>query len=359
MQLISLHTFERNKTIEKIAAGEYDNLRTYQHGQLAAQTPAWAVPAKSSAGLPWRWRRAGWAARTNTSIGDYLHPAAPLPLLNGFSAVCLYFGQRLTDRLRASNAAVPPIGLMDVSWGGSMIEQWSTNATTEGCANTSMDQAAAGTLYNGMVAPLANMSVTGWLWCAQRAPSPHHARLGNQGRISRQVSRRKQHRARDVEPLVRRQERLCIDRRPNTGPALARRLARSTPRPVRVVPPQTRASCPRCSRCGGPRGGFPTRRWASWTFTRAAPRGTAETARWATFASRRRRATACCPTRRCHAPSSRTRTTWRAPLPRHAANLRWPSARKRRARAVRLQGDPWAKNCFYDGCCTNWCYAML
>lgn len=63
-----------------------------------------------------------------------------------FSAVLYYFGVRLNQELNV------PIGLINSSWGGSPIEQW-----------TPTDERSE-TMYNGMIAPLRMFSLRGVLW---------------------------------------------------------------------------------------------------------------------------------------------------------------------------------------------------
>ena len=43
---------------------------------------------------------------------------------------CRYFGESLAEKLGSS---APPIGLIHTAWGGSMIEEWSTDEVTAGC----------------------------------------------------------------------------------------------------------------------------------------------------------------------------------------------------------------------------------
>jgi hypothetical protein len=38
----------------------------------------------------------------------------------GFSALCLFFGERLSDSFNKNR----PIGLIDATWGGTRIEAW-------------------------------------------------------------------------------------------------------------------------------------------------------------------------------------------------------------------------------------------
>ena len=185
MQLIMRHTFSRNDTIAALAAGKYNNLRVYQHPNIASATPIYVQPPKMrpAAGtmdLSMRWNRASDAARylklynrSKISGSDLFHPGANQSVLMDYGGICMYFGVALTDKLRAQRRAESnnsesddvdvPLGLMDVSWGGTMIEHWSTNETTALCKNTSVTK-MNGMLYNGIVAPFLNMSVTGWLW---------------------------------------------------------------------------------------------------------------------------------------------------------------------------------------------------
>ena len=63
-----------------------------------------------------------------------------------FSAVLYYFGKRLHEELDV------PIGLINSSWGGSAIEPWT------------IKDGNSGDMYNGMIAPLTNVSVKGAIW---------------------------------------------------------------------------------------------------------------------------------------------------------------------------------------------------
>jgi len=86
-----------------------------------------------------------------------------------FSATCMYFGAELiTARAGGADADVP-VGLIQSAIGGSQIESWMDNKTLLECKNQSLTGGAipqdAGALYYGMVAPFANYSVAGWVWC--------------------------------------------------------------------------------------------------------------------------------------------------------------------------------------------------
>ncbi|MBI2441055.1 MAG: sialate O-acetylesterase [Lentisphaerae bacterium] len=66
--------------------------------------------------------------------------------VGGFSAVLYYFGSRIEKELNV------PVGLINASWSGSLIEPWmvSTNPPGE--------------LYNAMIAPLVPFAIRGVLW---------------------------------------------------------------------------------------------------------------------------------------------------------------------------------------------------
>lgn len=56
------------------------------------------------------------------------------PLLDEFSAACYYFAEALTELLTNPvddpGAEAPPIGLVNMAIGGSMIEEWVTEEVT-------------------------------------------------------------------------------------------------------------------------------------------------------------------------------------------------------------------------------------
>ncbi|KAF4532323.1 hypothetical protein B566_EDAN003626 [Ephemera danica] len=81
----------------------------------------------------------------------------------GFSALCLMFGERLSDSLGNSR----PIGLIDTTWGGTRIEAWSSDRVTTICntpGNPGTDPNADHNLWNSMVYPLTMMAVRGAIW---------------------------------------------------------------------------------------------------------------------------------------------------------------------------------------------------
>ena len=117
--------------------------------------------------------------------------------------MCWYYGKSLTDTMRnSSTAPPPPLGMVNAVWGGTMIEHWvpngeqskcatwhssggalqpydgppritpscagcTVNASSGGCNMSTHPQNCAGNgaLFNGNIAPLANTSIKGMVWC--------------------------------------------------------------------------------------------------------------------------------------------------------------------------------------------------
>ena len=112
---------------------------------------------------------AQWTGCTTESVG-------------GFSAVGWFFGRDLHDS--KANGGVP-IGLIDSSFGGTMVEAWMSTETLRGKfageeLRDSMFGFKPASMYNGMIAPLAGFPLKGVLWYQgeSNAPRPEqYARL--------------------------------------------------------------------------------------------------------------------------------------------------------------------------------------
>jgi sialate O-acetylesterase len=105
---------------EAIASANHPNIRLYHVPKVQQDAPATDI-------------QADWKTCTPENV-----PA--------FSAVLYYFGKKLGDELDV------PIGLINSSWGGSPIEPWT------------IKDGKSGGMYNGMIAPLTNLSVQGAIW---------------------------------------------------------------------------------------------------------------------------------------------------------------------------------------------------
>ncbi len=83
-----------------------------------------------------------------------------------FSAAAYFFGRELRNRLGV------PVGLLNTSWGGTPVESWIPEASLRGIPGVQIDRddhpiwnyGRAGSLYNGMIAPLTSLRVKGFLW---------------------------------------------------------------------------------------------------------------------------------------------------------------------------------------------------
>ena len=150
MWLPMAFSYSRNYTLANISTGKYDNVRLMagdsQHGNAH----------------PWKTAKEA-ATCTNSTNGKVVECDYTGPPLFQFSAACWYFAEALTDKFVAVGKTPPTIGLVNTAIGGSMIEEWSTNATLGTCKNYSR-MSADQTLWDKNVVPYLNMTVKGFLW---------------------------------------------------------------------------------------------------------------------------------------------------------------------------------------------------
>ena len=194
MQLMMEYTFERNKSVAAIRQGQYDNIRVF-HGPMnfdyaTNRTDIWVVAGQQG------------GDRTDLSVGAWRYPRDTVDLIpDGFTtppfylttnfgrmyATCWYTFEALTDALIAAGEQPPPFGLIAVAVGGTKIAQWvewsaqatCTNVTccdTKDCTQSPTSNPAPyqpithanctgnAQLYNGLIAPLVNCTVAGWLF---------------------------------------------------------------------------------------------------------------------------------------------------------------------------------------------------
>lgn len=86
--------------------------------------------------------------------------------MHRFSATAYFFGRELRDRLGI------PVGLINASWGGTPIESWMHEADFQSgeLARVINDRhpvwryGRAGSLWNGMIAPIKSLNIKGFLW---------------------------------------------------------------------------------------------------------------------------------------------------------------------------------------------------
>ena len=81
---------------------------------------------------------------------------------DSFSAICLFFGEQLFDELGV------PIGLIESTWGGTIVEAWSPPEALEYCGitDTGVDDGQNHNeyLWNAMIHPFLKMTIKGALW---------------------------------------------------------------------------------------------------------------------------------------------------------------------------------------------------
>lgn len=198
MELSFKFTFERNSTMKQIAAGRYNNMRVYLHPHVTSARPLYVITGNESTEQQQQQleAEADGNSRGTTLEYSWTHVKDAVnssswqdSLLLDFSAACLYMGVGLTDHMinaSTKDSELVPLGLMGVSWGGTLIEQWveldhqfacsniscfDCNVTDPetGCAFSRANVDAGncpgnGALFNGMVSPFVNMSVFGFVW---------------------------------------------------------------------------------------------------------------------------------------------------------------------------------------------------
>ena len=102
--------------------------------------------------------------------------AKPADAASTFSAVCMFFAEQIQDEL-----AGIPIGLIDATWGGTIVEAWSPPEALEACdvadAGTNDEQNHNTYLWNGMIQPLTQMSIRGALWYQGEANTGHNKEI--------------------------------------------------------------------------------------------------------------------------------------------------------------------------------------
>jgi hypothetical protein len=141
------YTLTRQTSYAALASGRYQNIRLFNYGFArigdapASPAPAWTT----SRGEPWS--SFAWAAPTNETV-------------DAFASTCWYYGETLIDILGEPDL---PLGLLLSSVGGTTIEQWSRAAALQPCDGAHKNPSEFN-LFNTMVAPLVNVSVSTLLW---------------------------------------------------------------------------------------------------------------------------------------------------------------------------------------------------
>ena len=106
--------------------------------------------------------------------------AQPGEAAASFSAICLFWAEQVQDELREQGHSVP-IGLVDATWGGTIIEAWSPPEALEACdvADAGLDEEHNHNnyLWNGMIQPLTKLAIRGALWYQGESNTGHNMEI--------------------------------------------------------------------------------------------------------------------------------------------------------------------------------------
>lgn len=82
-----------------------------------------------------------------------------------FSNMCYFFGRNIQAALKAKSGNITPIGLIGTYVGGTPDELWSSPDALKKCLDPSAPVPSGDSnLWNGMVVPLLNTTITGAIW---------------------------------------------------------------------------------------------------------------------------------------------------------------------------------------------------
>jgi hypothetical protein len=200
MQLMLAYTFDVNRSVAAIKQGKYRNIRLFSGPMnfpfATNQSDVYVINADQAGNAEQNKHQlstGGWRIPANlveTIPGGHNKP--PWFNQNEFSkfyATCWYTFEQLTDSLLAAGKAPPPFGLMAVAVGGTKIAQWVEWSAQAACSNvtccntidctqpppypggptpyqpiTPENCSGNAALYNGLIAPLVNTTVSGWLF---------------------------------------------------------------------------------------------------------------------------------------------------------------------------------------------------
>lgn len=149
MALPLVHTFSRNKSREMLLAGKHNNIRLHQ------------MDSNMNSQMDWQHAAAAALVPDPRYHNEWI--------FFDFSATCWYFGEALSDHLGSDT----PIGLIHTAWGGSSVQQWSSNDSLDACssiANVAEEPNRFGELgtwgqfFYDRVMPFAKTTVKGFLW---------------------------------------------------------------------------------------------------------------------------------------------------------------------------------------------------
>jgi len=182
-------TFSVDELKSEMQAGKYNNLRTFEYGYMNGGIQA-DEPQFVSTWYTNRWNKVSESSKLPSG------PPGPYDAHSEwarFSATCMYFGAELIDakrRMLGQIESTVPIGLIQSAVGGTQIESWMPSGARAQCSQLDPQGGSGGLsgLYNAMVAPFLNYSVSGWLWYQVSCACCVFSRLRVVVSLSRSVS---------------------------------------------------------------------------------------------------------------------------------------------------------------------------
>lgn len=136
-------SLSRNLTYDAMLAGKLKHIRmnTIDMNMQTDGNPDFdpfiGVPASPYSGVDFDYPGGGWLL---PSVGDYPHGGIRKGMGNyqwnnntvdTFSAACFHFAEGLAEIAEQKNESAVPLGLISSSWGGTVVEVWTPNATLQ------------------------------------------------------------------------------------------------------------------------------------------------------------------------------------------------------------------------------------
>ena len=102
-----------------------------------------------------RWGSDSWRVASPQSLS-----CGPGCAFGWFAATCYYYGLAIDNAMQGR----VPLGLMQATWGGTWVEEWTRAAVVPRCGPVPHNNATTGQIWNGMVAPIINVTNMLTLW---------------------------------------------------------------------------------------------------------------------------------------------------------------------------------------------------
>ena len=125
------------------------------HPSIRLFTVAWhksATPLNDTAN---RWSGGSWRVASPEAVD-----CGPGCGFGYFASTCYYYGLAIDVALQGR----VPLGLMQVTYGGTWVEEWTRAEVVAQCGAVPHNNATTGQIWNAMVAPVVNITTQLTLW---------------------------------------------------------------------------------------------------------------------------------------------------------------------------------------------------